>query len=249
LLPPSFGLPDPPWIVAHRGASAVQPENSLASVTAAVAQGAHMVEIDVQLTRDGELVLIHDFEIGSADRAPDRGRPLVVEEAGLPELEAALAEASPEAASSLATLPEVLAALPEGFPLNLEIKHRRAGVERLAERLLGALGERPRVLVSSFDRAQLSTLRRLRPDLPLAPIGRERPHELLRAAESLGAATVHCHRRLAFADFVSAARAGGWPVLVYTINEPALAASLFERGVAGVFTDRPGDLLAALDPA
>ena len=141
----------------------------------------------------------------------------------------------------------MLAAVPEELPLNLELKHRRAGIERWCEHLPEALGERPRLLISSFDQELLEALRHKHPGLPLAPIGSRQPHDLLRAAEALDAASIHCHRRLAFADFITAAQTGGWPVLVYTINDPRLARSLFERGVAGVFTDAPGELLSALD--
>jgi glycerophosphoryl diester phosphodiesterase len=130
--------------------------------------------------------------------------------------------------------------------LNVEIKHRRAGIDRLVTSLLEHLSDRPRVLLSSFDWTLLATLRRSRHDLPLAPIGSRRPHALLNAAESLGAATIHCHRRLAFEDFFVAARTGGWYVLVYTINDPSLARSILDRGAAGIFTDRPGAMLASL---
>ena len=139
--------------------------------------------------------------------------------------------------------------IPETLPLNVEIKHSQADTERLCERLLAVLGDRPRVLFSSFDWDLLAALEAHHPAAAIAPIGSRRPHEVLRAAESLDAATVHCHRRLAFGDFIAAARVSGWPVLVYTVNDAGLAAALFERGAAGVFTDRPGALRAELESA
>lgn len=250
MLPAFLGLPDPPWIVAHRGASADAPENTLASVLTAIEQGAHMVEIDVQLSADDELLLIHDWAL-EID-----GQRHIVEQTAAHELRALVdGEASGvdgaggdrDESTPLPTLTELLAAIPEEIPLNLELKHRRAGVERWCERLPGVLGERPHLLISSFDWELLEALRHDRPGLHLAPIGSRRPHKLLRAAETLGAASVHCHRRLAFADFISAAGASDWPVLVYTVNDPHLARSLFERGAAGVFTDAPGELLSVLD--
>ncbi len=234
-----LGLPEPPWIVAHRGASADAPENTLASVLAAVEQGAHMVEIDVQLSADDELLLVHDWAL-EID-----GRSHVIEETAAAELRA-LVGVERDDSTPLPTLTELLVAVPAELPLNIELKHRSAGVERWCERLPGVLGERPHILVSSFDWGLLEALRRDRPGWHLAPIGSRRPHQLLRAAETLDAASVHCHRRLAFADFISAAGAGDWPVLVYTINDPRLARSLFDRGAAGVFTDAPGELLSAL---
>ena len=200
-----------------------------------------MIEIDVQLTRDGELLLVHDWEVGG------QGARWTVEESNGDTLRSSSSQDDNLPTAPMPTLEEVLALVPDQVPLNIEIKHRRAGRERLRDRLLEAIEERPRVLLSSFDWDLLSVIRRVRPEALLAPIGDRRPHDLLRAAESLRAATIHCHRRLAFGDFIAAARAGGWPVLVYTIDDPAFAAKLFERGVAGVFSDRPGQMIAALE--
>lgn len=241
MLPPSFGLPEPPWIIAHRGASATEPENTLASAQAALEQRAHMIEIDVQLTPDGELLLIHNWEI-DVD-----GRRHVVEDTDSATLWTATGGIERDPSWPLPTLAQLLAAIPGEVALNVELKRRRADPDRLCESLLSTLGDRSRVLISSFDWELLEVVRRSRPDADLAPVGRSGPHELLRAAESLEAATVHCHRRLAFDDFVSATRAGGWPVLVYTINDAELAGTLFDRGVAGVFTDRPGELMRTMD--
>lgn len=242
MLATSFGLPEPPWIIGHRGAAASQPENTLASVAAAVEQGADMIEVDVQLTTDGELLLVHDWDIELA------GQRRVIEEYDARELRQAAAGAGKRLAEApLPTLAELFAQVPTDVPLNLELKRRRADRRRWCESLLPLLADRPLVLVSSFDHALLATLRAAAPKLPLAPIGSRRPHELLRAAESLDAASLHCHRRLAFSDLIAAAGLHDWPVLVYTVNEAAFATELFARGVSGVFTDKPGELRTALD--
>ena len=60
---PALPLPQPPWIVGHRGVRGSAPENTVASLREAVAQGADMVELDLQLSRDGELVVFHDRSI------------------------------------------------------------------------------------------------------------------------------------------------------------------------------------------
>ncbi len=193
-----------------------------------------MLEVDVRVTRDGELFLVHDPEL-ELD-----GRRLSVEESDAHALRDACGEVPP------ATLRDLLETVPEALPINLELKRDRADDALLIERLLATVCDRPRLLVSSFDWDLLARLRRERPNLPRAPIGSRRAHELLRAAEELDATTIHCHRRLAFDDFLSATRAGGWPVLVYTINDPTLASSIFDRGASGIFTDRPGGMLLDL---
>ena len=66
------------------------------------------------------------------------------------------------------------------------------------------------------------------------------------AAAQLAAWSVHIERRLASTELIAAARAQGWPVLVYTVNQPAAAAALLDAGVAGLFTDDPRALRSAL---
>ena len=236
-----LGLPDPPWIVGHRGAAASRPENTLASVAAGLDEGVDMIEVDVQLTADGGLVLVHDWEIELG------GRRWIVEECDARDLRAAaVGDVSRDALTALPSLDVLRGTLPDTVPLNLELKRRRADTSIWLESLLPAITARPRTLVSSFDHALLRAIRVAEPGRQLAPIASRGPHELLRAAEEIGAATVHCHRRVAFGDFVTAAATSGWPVLVYTINDAGAARDLFGRGVAGVFTDRPGELRAEL---
>ncbi len=77
--PVSDGLPDRPWVIAHRGASAYAPENTVPAFELAAEQGAEFVEIDIQLTSDGEIVVLHDVTLDRTtdveDVFPDRSRP------------------------------------------------------------------------------------------------------------------------------------------------------------------------------
>ena len=224
----------PPWIVGHRGVAAEALENTLESLELAVAQGADMIELDVQLSADGQLVAFHDW---SLERLA--GSVEVVEESPL-EL---LAERFPR----LATLPRILDTLPAAMPLNVEIKRRHADARTLVRALGAALGGRERILLSSFDWQLLEVVRRGRPERPLAPIGDGSADELLEAAELLDAWSVHCHRRLAEVDLIAAAAEAGRPVLAYTVNEAVAARELVARGVRGLFTDAPGRLRRELD--
>lgn len=199
-----------------------------------------MVEVDLQLAADGEIVAVHDFEVASP------WGPRVVETTSAEELRALLSDRS-DPGAPFPTLDELLAAVPAETPLDLELKRRDADLDTWTDRLLPLIADRRRTLISSFDWELLASIREAGPGTHLAPIGSRRPHDLLRAAENLDAATVHCHRRLAFDDFFRAAGASGWPALVYTINDARTARDLFARGAAGVFTDFPGRLLEELD--
>ena len=274
-------LPPPPWIVAHRGASGERLENTLDSCLRAVELGAPMLEVDVQLAGDGELVVIHDWDLERLGA----GRGVVVElgaeeivarelvlaarpyggatatagatrgagDPGTNEPPGSAAEAITAGGSAALAplrgvaprLSALLAALPAGYPVNLELKRRRADRARFAAAFAAAVGARPNVLVSSFDHELLAAVALAAPALALAPLEAHDAAGLLAAGERLGAWGLHAHRRLATADLAAAARAAGRHLLVYTVNEPATARELFALGVAGVFSDWPAQLLAA----
>jgi glycerophosphoryl diester phosphodiesterase len=240
-----LGLSEPPWIVGHRGVAGEAPENTLDSFELAIAQGADMVELDLQLTADGRLVVCHDWDLarlGDSD--------LVIETSGysaLAEVEISGPFRLPGRRRTLSTLPEVLAALPAEVALNLELKRQTADPQRLAERLAAAVVGRPRLLISSFDWPLLGIVRDLLPGAALAPLGGRHadPAALVDQAAALDAWSIHCRRSLASVRLVAAA--GERPVLAYTVNEPDVARRLFDRGVRGVFTDFPGRLRSGLE--
>jgi glycerophosphoryl diester phosphodiesterase len=248
----SVHLGERPWIVGHRGA-APEIENSLAAFAHALHEGADAVECDVQATRDGVLVVFHDetlarFFPGEArpvsDLTRDEIRDLVLTppraadegEGGGIRLGQLLRRAS------IATLDELLAALPDSFPVNVEVKTYSGWNDRLVETLLQALHGRGNVFVSSFDRRLLGHLRRAAPELPLSVLADRIDDELVDLAGEIDAWAFH----LGVTPPVARLARLGRPVLVYTVNEPALARRLVGAGAAGLFTDRPGALRSAL---
>jgi glycerophosphoryl diester phosphodiesterase len=241
-------LPPPPWVVAHRGASGERLENTVAACRLAVEAGAPMLEVDLQLAGDGEIVVFHDWDLRRLGR-DDR----VVERSGSRALAAVQLALDAEGGALEGTIPslgELLAALPAGFPLDLELKRRDADRDRFAAAVVSALGERPNVLLSSFDWELLAAVRALSPALPLAPLASRDAAGLLAAGERLAAWSLHAHRGLAREGLVGAATRAGRPLLVYTVNEVEAARALFALGVAGIFTDHPRRMLASLaEPA
>ena len=236
----SLGLGEPPWIVGHRGAAGEAPENSLDSLLMAVDQGVDMVEFDLQLTADGQLVACHDWTLERMG-----GVDLTVEESSFDAIERVEISGSFRRSGVervLATLEEILTLLPSGVPLNVELKRRRSDPETFATRLAEGLGDRDRVLISSFDWDLLEVLRSRHPEMLLAPLGGRRtdPSDLLAAADRLDAWSVHCRHSLVDAGLVDGA--GHRPVLAYTVNDRDAARRLFDLGVRGVFSDFPGRL-------
>ncbi len=238
-------LPSPPWIVGHRGAAGEAVENTLPSFRRAVADGADMVELDVQLTADGELVVLHDWDLARL-----AGTPWQVEETRWEDLATLqLRGRGGEGGGSVARLADVLDALPPAFPLDVEIKRRRAERGALCEAVLAATAGRRNLLLSSFDHELLREVRRRAPGAAVAPLASEHALEALATAQRLGAVSLHVATRLADRALLAAAQAAALPVLAFTVDDAATARALFALGVAGVFTDFPGRLRAELRPA
>ncbi len=240
----TLSLSQPYWIIGHRGAAGEALENTLESFLLAINQGADMIELDLQLTRDSQLVAFHDW--GLERLAGERS---VVEASSLSCLQqVAVRDTRSERPQrvQIPSLQEVLAELPGALPLNLELKRRTADPVQMATALAGSIRGRSQILVSSFDWKLLEEVKQALPDCPLAPIGREEPRALLEAADRLGAFSIHCSRRIADRDIIEAAVLQGRPLLVYTVTEAQEARRLFGWGVKGVFTDFPGRLRRGL---
>ncbi|MEO8505276.1 MAG: glycerophosphodiester phosphodiesterase [Acidobacteriota bacterium] len=241
----SLRLPRPPWIVGHRGAAGEAPENTLASLALALEQGADMIEIDVQLTADGGLVVFHDE---SLERLA--GSDLRTESVDRAALAALRVGSFGGQAIGIPGLGEAIAALPADCPLNIELKRQSAATARLAAGLVEQVEGRCQVLVSSFDWPLLEEVRRLGPTLPLALLiddlnAPDAASSLVAAADRLEAWSIHVSAKAAEAALRGLA-SGPRPVICYTVNDAIRAQELFSWGVSGVFTDFPGRLRLAL---
>jgi glycerophosphoryl diester phosphodiesterase len=260
-----------PAVVAHRGASIIEAEHTLAAYRRALDDGADGVECDVRLTRDGVLVCVHDRRI---DRTSS-GRGVVSEfdlddlreldfgswYADLPETQDAFIEDRDSTEAPVLTLERLLEAVlaaPRPVRLLIETKHptRYAGlVEQQVVRLLRRFGlDTPAdratspVAVMSFAPLALRRVRLLAPALPTVQLYDRMP--VLRRDGSLPAAAdvagpgVHILR--AHPAYVKRVHAQGHPVYVWTVDEPEDLELVLELGVDAVITNRPTDVLARL---
>jgi glycerophosphoryl diester phosphodiesterase len=237
---------DPGRVVAHRGASRVAPENTLAAFRAAARQGARWIEFDVSPLGDGTPVVFHD---GTLDRCTDATGPLAaIGHADLSRIHAGVLFGPEFVAEPLPTLDAVLDVVDElGLCANLEIKaHRdRPGrrVGDLAGRVAHALARRPwataRIVVSSFDEDELVAFREAAPEMPVALLCEDPPADWQARLRALAAEGLHLDFRHLDRDLLSQARASGFRVRVYTVNDPALMVPFREQGLTGVITDHP----------
>ena len=228
------------WLIAHRGASAVAPENTGAAVRAAIAAGADMVELDIQLTADGRLVVVHYDELRRITGV--RGRLAARSYAQVARFDAGRWFDGRFAGERIPLVSQVLRMTPLRVRLNLELKRTRRRKHLIAavQRLLQRPGVRGRLLLSSFDPALMARLGRSR--VPRALISRRAGDTALRQAVQLGCAAWHPHVRLVTRRRVASAHAAGLRVHAWTVDDPTVARRLLGWGVDGLFTNDPARL-------
>jgi glycerophosphoryl diester phosphodiesterase len=238
-----------PRVIGHRGACAYAPENTLASIRKAAALGARWVEFDVRLTRERDLVLMHDDDVKRTTNG--RGRVL---DLALPELQALDAGAwfgGAFTGERIPSLVETIALLRDlGLGANIEIKSEKGHAGATAEALARILARHwPREatppLVSSFEIEALAGMQAAAPAWPRGLLLKELKGDWRGLLDRLGAATLNLDHRPLDAVKLKRARDAGRPILCYTVNDAARARQLFAWGVTSVFTDRPDALLAA----
>ncbi|HET7453075.1 MAG TPA: glycerophosphodiester phosphodiesterase [Thermoanaerobaculia bacterium] len=235
-----IGLPARPWIIGHRGACGESPENTIESFRLAVEQRADMIELDLRLTSDGHLVAIHDLNLRRVT-----GHTVSVEDTSLNilrHLDVSYHFHRGRRRARIPTLEEVLDAIPPRFPLILDLKCRRAGRARYARALARVLAGRGHAIFASFHWRLLAEVKNAIPGAPVAPMARHRVPGMLRAAETLGASSIHCQFGAVTRRLLRTAAGAGRPVLAYTVDDSARARRLIAAGASGVFTNYPGKM-------
>jgi glycerophosphoryl diester phosphodiesterase len=250
-------------VIGHRGASGYAPEHTLASYDLALALGADYLEQDLQLTRDGVLVVLHDETLERTTGGTCSGRVGDMAYAELRDCDVGtwFNEAHPSlaraeyAGARIPTLEQVLERYRDRASFYIETKQPESapGMEQALLELLEHFDLlRPaaaewRVLVQSFSEASLRLVHELRPELPLIHLVDEGAAAAL--APSLDAVAEYAvgigpHWRDVDEALMSAAHAARLDVHPYTVNDPAQMKRLARLGVHGMFTDVPDRLLA-----
>lgn len=242
-----------PLIIAHRGDSAHRPENTLAAFASALEVGAELVELDVQLTRDGAVVVMHD---ASVDRTTDgRGRLNDLTLAEVRKLSAGYPRrfGSAWAGERVPTLAEALALLRDRGRAMVEIKadsvtsDDEGGIEALTVAEVRRAGMEKDVALISFDRRALLRCRRLAPEIARGHLFvRGQAGEMLSAAREAACEVVMPEKRALSAELRDRAREVGVKLATWVIDEPDELRALARFDLYGVGSNRPGVLLEAL---
>lgn len=239
-------------VIAHRGASAYYPENTMAAFRAAVEMDAEMIELDVLLSKDGVPVVIHDETLDRTTDGEGSVSDYTLEE--LKRLDAGSWFGEKFRGEPIPTLEEVLEYAAGTIALNIEIKteavtdNAKGGVEEESIRLVRKYGMEDHVLFSSFDYRAISHLKELAPDIPAALLYNNNespnrtPSELVEAykADAFNCSFSQLNNRR-----LKNIREHNIPVFVYTVNNRGRMKKLINKGVTGIFSDKPDLLLEA----
>jgi len=218
-------------IVGHRGARGLAPENTLAAISAALDAGVDEIEIDVRLSKDGVVVLLHD-------RVMPVGAKL--------QLVAFLSKRSIKAAKpDVAFLDEAISLINRRVPLMIEVKAAVPiePVVAIVQSFLDAGWQPQDFSFGSFSQRTLEALHAAMPQIPCVVIEHFSGRRALRRAQGVDTHTISLNHIFLRQSFIRKATHRGYNVYAYTVNQPARAAKLQAAGLAGVITDRP-DLFA-----
>jgi glycerophosphoryl diester phosphodiesterase len=242
-----------PLVIAHRGDSAHRPENTLASFASALELGADLVELDVQLTRDGAVVVIHDPTLERTTSGRGDVREMALREvralsAGFPSRFGAA-----YAGERVPTLPEVLGLVRERARVMVEIKpdsvtdDADSGIEARTVEHVRRAGMEKDVALISFSRRALLRCRDMAPEIARGHLFyRAEAGEVLAGARDVATDLVLPEKGMLSDDLRDRAREAGLKVATWVVDDPAELPSLARFELYGIASNRPGVLLEAV---
>ncbi|MFA5321475.1 MAG: glycerophosphodiester phosphodiesterase family protein [Smithella sp.] len=240
-------------IIAHRGASAYYPENTLPSFEGAINMGADMVELDVQLTSDKEVVVFHDEKLS---RCTD-GRRKIADYTlvQLKKLDAGSWFDKKFKNTRIPTLSEALDICKNKIAVNMEIKTEAVGmmffggIEEKCLKIVEQSGMLKHVVFSSFDPRAIMHLKQLDSTAAVAVLfekklyGSRLPSEIM---DLVDADAFNCSSSELNKKWLANIKSENIPVNIYTVNDKKNMAKLLDMGVNGIFTNKPDILKKVL---
>jgi glycerophosphoryl diester phosphodiesterase len=242
-----------PLVIAHRGDSGHRPENTLASFASALEIGAGLIELDVQLTADGQVVVLHDAEVDRTTTGRGDVRRMSLEE--LRTLSAGYPERFGDAwkGERVPTLAEALALVHGRARVMIEIKKEsvsdddEGGIEARTIAEVRRQGLADQVALISFEHRALLRCRDHAPEIARGHLfGRTTRETVVRETRDAGCGVVMPHKSQLSDAIADAVHEAGWKLATWVVDEPEELKRLARFGLYGVGSNRPGVLLQAL---
>ena len=238
-----------PFVIAHRGAPLLAPENTLPALEAAIHSGAKYIETDIQLAATGEACLFHDDRL----KRTTNGKGVFEKQPWslLQQLDVGEWFDSQYRGVRVPLLSQWLqCAAAHSVGLNLEIKPTKQ-VEAVVDATLAMIDKHwrddlPPLLISSKSQIILGQFAEQRPSLARAWVCPKWRYRCVHVLEQLACVSIHCDHRVLSAKRVKAVRSAGFQVLAFTVNDSDRADQLFDWGVSAIFSDNM-DLVAQYD--
>jgi len=233
-------------IQAHRGASAYCPENTLEAFSKAIEQGADGIELDVHLSKDGEIVVAHDERLERVSNGTGYINDLTLEE--LKSLD--FAKLHPSTVCRIPTLAEVFSLVkPSSLSVNIELKTTERLYPGLCEKLVGLaeeFGVGERILYSSFNHYSLREIKQLNPKAKIGLLYQLGMVDPWVYANYVGADAIHPHYYIIamLPETVGRCHENGVKVNVWTVDDGESIKLMLKSGVDGIITNKP-DVAAA----
>ena len=233
-------------LIAHRGASLAKPENTLAALREAKAMGCDWVEIDAQLTRDGDVVLMHDYTV---DRTTDGSGPLAMMSTqdcrALRTLDPRTAKPTTYRVPLLSQA--ISTCLKEGLGLVLEFKNNWGSDLEDAEAVAAIVRakwprDNRRLIVTCFSAFAIARFHELCPWVKTGLACLTPPPNPARLMDRLGVKGFHVNHPFVTPENLKLSLDAGAEIAVATVNDAATARRFLDMGADGIITDRP-DLL------
>lgn len=224
---------------AHRGASGYAPENTLGSIKKAIELGAKAFEIDVQLTKDNEVVVHHDYDLGRIFAGEGKIKDHYLKDLKwLPVKNKFSEEYSHE---KIPTLKEVLDILPEGSFLNIEIKATEGEKREIEKEVLEVIKDYPKenILISSFDHEILKRAANENKDIKIGILFEELPENIEEYIENIGFKPYSINPWIKKINYEQGKRIKdlGYQLFIFTVKEEKDMEKAKEVLADGVFTD------------
>ncbi|MGM9985922.1 MAG: glycerophosphodiester phosphodiesterase [Bacillaceae bacterium] len=228
-------------IFAHRGAKGTHPENTISAFKEAIRVGADGVEFDVQLTKDNQLVVIHDEKLNRTTNGKGYVKDYTLKE--LKALDAGSKFNKAFKGERIPTLDEVLSLFqPTSLQINIELKNDVFRYEGMEEKTVAAIKKHnmeDKIILSSFNHESISLLQKMNTGIELGLLYKKYTDSIITELDERRQKNFHSNVTILNEDLVTKAKELDYTVRAYTVNEEEDILNMQRIGVDAIFTDFP----------